>query len=42
MSFARKNRKAGSKGLYWTFIGAFIVTTIFGFYLAGWYPITWH
>ncbi|GHP13832.1 hypothetical protein YK48G_12570 [Lentilactobacillus fungorum] len=42
MSFARKNRKADAKGLYWTLIGVFIVTTIFGFYLAGWYPITWH
>lgn len=41
ISFARKSRHAGSKSLYWTLIGVFVVTTIFGFYLAGWYPIAW-
>ncbi|KRL17329.1 hypothetical protein FD12_GL001847 [Lentilactobacillus rapi DSM 19907 = JCM 15042] len=41
ISFARKSRQAGSKSLYWTLIGVFVVTTIFGFYLAGWYPIAW-
>ncbi|WP_243674005.1 DUF1516 family protein [Lentilactobacillus kisonensis] len=42
ISFAHKNRGSGSKVLYWTLATVFVVTTIFGFYLAGWYPIAWH